>query len=208
MSDAPLARPRPTVFAVWLIVAGVIGWWAAFSLTIEKFDKLANPDATASCDFSILYQCSANLGSWQGSVFGFPNPLIGLACWVAPIVVGVAVLSGARFARWFWVLFWAGFLFAFCFVCWLIGQSIFAPNLHTLCPWCMTTWAVTIPSFYAVTLHVLRQGVLPISENARERADRLMVWVPLATFLSYVVILLLAQFELDAIPNLWRTVFG
>lgn len=206
MSDAPVTR-RPTVFAIWLIVAGAIGWWAAFSLTVEKIDKLVNPEAAASCDFSILYQCSANLGSWQGSVFGFPNPLIGLAGWVAPIVVGVALLAGARFARWFWALFWVGFLFAFCFVCWLISQSIYASNLHTLCPWCMVTWAVTIPSFYAVTLHVLRVGVLPISERARERAERLLVWVPLAAFLSYVVILLLAQFELDAIPNLWQTIF-
>ncbi len=207
MSDAPVAR-RPLVFAIWLIVAGLVGELAAFSLTIEKIDKLINPDAAASCDFSILYQCSANLESWQGSVFGFPNPLIGLICWAAPIVVGVALLAGARFARWFWALFWVGFLFAFGFVCWLISQSIYAQNLHTLCPWCMATWSVTIPSFYAVTLHMLREGVLPISARARHIADRLMVWVPLATFLSYVVILLLAQFELNAIPNLWKTIFG
>lgn len=197
---------RSPAFAVWLIVAGVIGWWAAFSLTMEKFEKALDPGAAAGCDFSILYQCSANLQSWQGSVFGFPNPIIGLACWIAPIVVGVATLAGARFARWFWVLFWGGFLFAFGFVAWLISQSIY--ELGTLCPWCMVTWSVTIPSLYAVTLHLLRIGVLPISERARERADGLMAWVPLAAFLSYVLVLLLAQFQLDAIPNLWHSLFG
>lgn len=205
MSDVSDGRRSP-VLAIWLIIAGAIGWWAAFSLTLEKFDKLVNPDQAASCDFSILYQCSANLGSWQGSVFGFPNPLLGLACWVAPIVVGAALLAGARFARWFWVLFWCGFLFAFCFVCWLISQSIY--DLHTLCPWCMVTWSVTIPSFYVLTLHLLRIGVLPISERARERANGLMAWVPLAAFLSYAVILMMAQFELNAIPNLIQTFFG
>lgn len=205
MPEQPSAQ-RPVVLSVWLIVAGVIGWWAAFQLTLEKLHNLANPDAVASCDFSVLVQCTANLESPQGSAFGFPNPIIGLTCWMAPIVVGVAMLAGARFAKWFWALFWLGFLFAFSFVCWLISQSIFV--LGTLCPWCMVTWAVTIPSFYLVTLHALRIGVVPIPARGREIADRLMAWVPLMAIVSYAVILLLAQVRLDAIPNIWQTLFG
>ena len=75
------------------------------------------------------------------------------------VVVGVAILAGARFARWFWWLFAARVTLAFVFVLWLISQSIFV--LGTLCPWCMVTWVVTIPTFYAVTLHVLRTGIVP-----------------------------------------------
>ena len=175
---------------------------------MEKFEALADPDAIASCDFSPLVQCSANLDSWQGSVFGFPNPLLGLAGWIAPIVVGMAILARARFARWFWWAFWAGIAFAFGFVVWLIGQSIYAPNLHTLCPWCMATWAVTIPTFYAVSLHLLRAGLVPATTAVRRAADRLMSWVPLAAIVSYAIILLLAQLELNAIVNIWQTLFG
>ncbi|WP_438352833.1 vitamin K epoxide reductase family protein [Microbacterium sp. CJ88] len=200
MPSSP-SHTRPTVLAVWLVIAGVIGWSAAFALTLEKLHALANPGAGASCDFSVLVQCSANLESAQGSVFGFPNPLIGLGAWTAPIVVGMAILAGARFARWFWVLFWAGMLFAFCFVCWLIGQSIFV--LGTLCPWCMVTWAVTIPTFYAVTLHLLRSGVVPALAGLRSAANRLMAWVPLLAILSYAVIVLLAQVRLDALTNIF-----
>ena len=200
MPDALTDRRSP-VLAVWLIIAGAIGWWAAFSLPVEKFEKLSNPGSAASCDFSVLVQCSANLDSWQGSVFGFPNPLLGLACWVAPIVVGVAMLAGARFARWFWLLFWAGFAFAMGFVVWLISQSIF--SLGTLCPWCLVTWAVTIPSFFAVTLHVLRIGAVPVSQRVRDIADTLMSWVPLMTFLAYVVIAIIAQVRLDVLGSLF-----
>ena len=200
------SHARPTGLAVWLVVAGVIGWWAAFSLTLEKLHALANPDAIASCDFSVLVQCSANLDSWQGSVFGFPNPILGLTGWMAPIVVGMAILARARFARWFWWCFWAGIAFAFGFVVWLIGQSIY--DLHTLCPWCMVTWSVTIPTFYAVTLHLLRAGLFPASAGVRRVADRLMAWVPLAAILSYAIILLLAQLEMNAIVNVWQTLFG
>lgn len=194
-------RSRPLALAVWLVIAGAIGWWAAFSLTTEKFHLLENPGSTASCDFSPLVQCGANLDSWQGSVFGFPNPILGLTGWVAPIVVGAAILAGARFARWFWVLFLLGMTFAFGFVIWLIGQSIYV--LGTLCPWCMVTWVVTIPSFYAVLLHTLRIGALPVPAGVRRAADALMGWLPLLAVVSYAVIAVLAQLRLDVLDALF-----
>lgn len=197
----PQTHTRPVALAVWLVFAGVVGWSAAFALTLDKLHALANPGAGASCDFSVLVQCTANLNSWQGSVFGFPNPLIGLGAWIAPIVVGMAILAGARFARWFWWLFWGGMLFAFCFVIWLISQSVYA--LGTLCPWCMVTWSVTIPSFYAVSVHLLRSGMVPVPAGVRAVAGRLMSWVPLMAILSYAVIALLAQLRLDALTNIF-----
>ena len=196
-----VTRTRPTALAVWLIVAGLIGWWAAFSLTMERLHLLADPDALLGCNFSPLVQCSKNLESWQGSLLGFPNPILGLTGWMAPIVVGVAILAGARFARWFWWLFEAGVALAFVFVIWLIGQSIFV--LGTLCPWCMVTWVVTIPTFYAVTLHVLRTGIIPAPRGIRNGADRLMSWVPLLAVVSYAIIAILAQLRLDVLGSLF-----
>lgn len=198
---ARLTHTRPTVMAVWLMIAGAVGWWAAFSLTVEKFHLLADPDAIASCDFGFLVQCSANLESPQGSVFGFPNPILGLTGWVAPIVVGAAILAGARFARWFWWLFAAGITFAFGFVIWLISQSIYV--LGTLCPWCMVTWAVTIPTFYVVLIHLLRSGNLPVPAGVRRFAETLMGWVPVLTVTSYAVIAVLAQLRLDVLGEVF-----
>lgn len=197
MSDTVTPR-RPVAVAIWLVFAGIVGWWAAFSLTMERFAQLKNPGEAASCDFSVLVQCSANLQSPQGSVFGFPNPIIGLTAWMAPVAVGMALLAGARFARWFWALFWLGFAFAITFVIWLISQSIFV--LATLCPWCMVTWSVVIPSFFVVTLHVLREGVIP-APRVRHVAERLMPWVPLMTLAAFVVIAVIAQARLNVLAQ-------
>lgn len=182
------------------MIAGVVGWIAAFVLTTERLHLLQNPAESASCDFNLVVQCGANLASSQGAVFGFPNPLLGVAGWVAPIVVGAAILAGARFARWFWILFWAGLTFAFGFILWLISQSIFV--LGTLCPWCMVTWIVTIPTFYAVTLHLLRARIVPAPARVRTFAGTLMGWIPLMAVLSYVVIAVIAQVRLDWISFL------
>lgn len=192
---------RPVGLAIWLIIAGVIGWYAAFALTTERIHLLQDPTAQASCDFSVLVQCTANLGSWQGSVFGFPNPILGLTGWMAPIVVGAAILAGARFARWFWITFWVGVAFAMAFVIWLISQSIF--SLGTLCPWCMVTWSVTIPTFYALTLELLRNGSVTRSEKVQTVAASLTRWVPLMAILSYAIIILLAQIRLDALTSIF-----
>ncbi len=190
-------HPRPTALALWYIAASLIGWWAAFQLTLEKFHVLQNPDAELSCDISILVQCKANLEAWQGSVFGFPNPLIGITGWIAPLVVGAALLAGARFARWFWALFGVGMLGAFVFVCWLISQSIFV--LGTLCPWCMVTWLVTIPTFFVTVLHLLRNGTISSSAKAKRIGRDLIGWTPVFTVAAYAIIALLAQLRLDVI---------
>lgn len=187
----------PRVLAVFLILAGVIGEIAAFALTLEKLHTLTDPGEALSCDFSVLVQCGANLESWQGSVFGFPNPLLGLAGWAAPIAVGVSILAGARFARWFWALFNLGLAGAMALVIWLIGQSIFV--LGTLCPWCMVTWAVTIPAFLAVTLYNGSTGTLSRSPGVRRVSLALYGWLVPLTVGCYLVIAVIAQIRLDVL---------
>jgi uncharacterized membrane protein len=190
----------PRVLAVFLILAGVIGEIAAFALTIEKIHTLTAPGETLSCDFSVVVQCGANLQSWQGSVFGFPNPLLGIAGWAAPIAVGVSILAGARFARWYWVLFNLGLAGAFVFVIWLISQSIFV--LGTLCPWCMVTWSVTIPAFLAVTLFNVSTRNMPAPAGVRRAAGALYGWLVPLTVLCYLVVAVIAQLRLDVLQTL------
>lgn len=192
--------PIEWLFGSWLIVAGAIGELAAFVLTLEKLASLADPDHTAACDINRLVQCSANLGSWQGEVFGFPNPIVGLLGWMAPIVVGFALLAGARFARWFWMLFNLGMAGALTFVIWLISQSIF--ELGTLCPWCLVTWSVTIPTFFAVTFRNLAAGVFGGDAPVRRLGATLQTWIVPITLLCFGVIVLIAQLELDVFTRL------
>ena len=196
----PADQKRPIALAIFLIVVGLIGWIAAFALTVEKFALLTDPQESLGCDFSVLVQCSANLNSVQGSLFGFPNPIIGLGAWIAPIVVGAALLAGARFDRWFWMTFNVGVALALVFVIWLISQSIFV--LGTLCPWCMVTWSVTIPLFWVLTLRNLSFGVFGGGQGLRSASASLYRWTPTLTFASYLVIAVLAQVRLDVINHI------
>jgi uncharacterized membrane protein len=198
MSDVSDEARRPWALAIFLIVVGVLGWWAAFSLTLDKFTVLENPGADLDCNISVLVQCGVNLNAPQGSAFGFPNPLLGLGGFVAPIAVGVGLLAGARFARWFWIAFNVGIAGALAFVIWLIGQSIYV--LGTLCPWCMLVWTVTIPLFWVVTLRNARDGAF--GNGLARVGTALLPWVVPITVVCYLVIALLAQVQLDVIRSL------
>lgn len=184
-------RTRHIGYGIWLIFASVVGWWAAFQLTIDKIATAANPQTSLSCNISIFLQCGKNLESWQGSVFGFPNPIIGVTGWMAVLVMGVAVLAGVRFPRWFWGLFGLGILFSFVFILWLAGQSFFA--LHTLCIWCGVTYLVVVPTFLTTVVELGRNGTFSKRTSVQHAFGRLMAWTPLASIVVFALFVAAAQ---------------
>ena len=197
---APYKRPTP--LALLLVVGGLLGFLAAFELTLDKFQALEHPASVhhLNCDVSVIVQCSLNLGSAQGSAFGFPNPVIGLAGYFTVLVVGMAILAGAQFARWFWLVFNFGLTFAIAFVIWLMSQSIFI--LGTLCPWCMVVWVVTIPTFLSVTLYNFSTGAIPSNARFQKFATATRTWIPLITLVCYLTVAVIAQLRLDVLHHL------
>ena len=193
-----MPREAPsTALGVFLVVASVSGFFAAFRLVVEKVGTFTNPDVAPTCNVSVLVQCGKNLGSPQGSIFGFPNPLIGVGGWIAVLMVGIMILARLRFARWFWTALNVGMLGALAFIIWLIAQSIF--DLHTLCPWCMATWSVVIPTFWLVTLYNLKEGHIPLPSGAVRVARVAYTYVPLITLICYLAVFLIAQVRLDVV---------
>ena len=199
MSSAVPDR-RPWVLAVALVVLGIVGFLAAFQLTLDKIAVLENPDAQLSCNFSVLIGCSKNLASPEGMIFGFPNPLLGIAGWTATIAVGAGILSGARYGRLLWLMFNLGVLGALVLAIYLITASVTV--LNVLCPWCMVTWAAVIPTFWLVTLHTLRAGILPVPDRARRFSASAYTWIPLITLVCYAIVAIIAQVQLDWLNRL------
>ncbi|MBC7763332.1 MAG: vitamin K epoxide reductase family protein [Candidatus Saccharibacteria bacterium] len=191
---------RPLELGIFLAVASVAGFFAAFRLTIDKVGTFTTPNIAPSCNISVLVQCGTNLKSWQGSLFGFPNPLLGVGGWMALLVIATLIISGVSFARWFWIAINVGVTLALAFVIWLVYTSIF--ELHTLCPWCMATWSVVIPSFWLVTFYNLKTGHIPVPASIRRIAAAAYSYVPLITLLSYVIVAIIAQLRLDLINHL------
>lgn len=198
MTSAPVTapqRPRPVAFAVLTIVLGAIGWFGSFELINEYVKTLRQPGYVPNCAVSALVTCGPNMGSWQGSVFGFSNTLLGVAGFVAPIAVGVAILAYARFAPWFWVLYQVGLLGGFILVCWLQYHSIFM--IGTLCPWCMVVWTAMIPLWWTGLVRPYATGDIPLGQHGQRFARAAYGWVWVIVVVNLLVVAAVAQVQLD-----------
>ena len=199
MHDSAAEPVSYGTLGVVLSVGGVLGMWASFALLMDDFALLNDPGADLLCTIDATVQCGKNILSWQGQVFGFPNPVLGLMMFPAPLVVGTGLLAGARFATWFWWLFNAGLLFGTGFVFWLAFESIF--SLNTLCLWCSLVYLVTIPMFVAVTTTNLAAG------RAGSRMQRvglvLTPWTVLISILAEMFIFGAAQLHLNILDSLF-----
>src|ERR1700759_5598643 len=87
-----------------LLIGGIIGYACAFIIMYDKVKLADDPNFVPSCSLNPVLSCGTVMKSWQANVFGFPNPFIGLGTFPAVAVVGAAILAGARFKRWFWLL--------------------------------------------------------------------------------------------------------
>ena len=201
--DTAVGAPRSV--GVALLITGLFGLLAAFELTLEKIALLRDPNYVPQCDFSVLVSCNVNLRSWQGELFGFPNPLIGLIAWSVIITTAVIIVAGTALPRWYWLGLLAGLTLGLAFVVFLVYTSIF--ELGTLCPWCMATWAALIPTFWIVLLHNARMGNLGGSGRFQASADRVFAWIPMLTVLSYLLIIVIAQLRIDAVTRIIYDLF-
>ena len=158
-------RTGETVFRerrpfIWtLLVTAVVGWIASAILVIERLHVYADASYITSCDINPWVSCGTVFQTWQASLFGFPNPLIGIVAFAVVITTAMGLLAGARFARWYWIGLQIGVTLGMVFVVWLWSQALF--DIYVLCIYCIVVWTAMIPMFIFTTIRNLTAGVIP-----------------------------------------------
>lgn len=177
-----------------LLVGGTVGLIAAFVLVLEKIALLRDSEYVPTCSINPVLNCGSIMQTSQAEVFGFPNPLIGVASFPVLMATGAALLAGAALKRWYWWGLQVGVTFGVGFVVWLIFQSLY--RIGALCPYCMVVWAVVIPTFWYVTVHNLGSGVFGarIARSAAVRRTRDAQILVLTLVVLLVVGLILQRF--------------
>lgn len=172
----------PRILPYILIGAGIVGLISSFVLTYDKMELLKDPNFIPNCNLNPVLSCGSVMHTAQSSAFGFPNPWLGLSAFAVVLTIGVSLLAGATFKRWFWVAFEAGMVLALVFAGWLLFESIY--RIGALCPYCLAVDAVLIISFWYLTLHMLQAGyirlparVAPAAAFARRHHAEVLVVV-------------------------------
>ncbi|GAA1944999.1 vitamin K epoxide reductase family protein [Kitasatospora viridis] len=197
----PAERAAPGRAYGWLlVVAGAIGLAASAVLTVDKIRLLENPGYVPSCNINPIISCGSVMRTWQASVFGFPNSLLGLVGFAVVVASGAGLLAGAAARRWYWLGMQLGTLFGVVLVHWLMGQTLY--TIGAVCPYCMVVWAVTILLFWYTTLANLRSGAIPVPARLRVVVREVARYHWVVPVLWYTVIALLV---LNRFWYYWRT---
>jgi Predicted membrane protein len=109
----------PNALPYILIVSAIVGLFGAFSLSYDQIKIIQNPNYKPICDLNPIVSCGNVMQSKEGSALGIPNPYIGLATFGSLLTIGVAILAGATFKRWFWIGLEFGTILGIGFVHWL-----------------------------------------------------------------------------------------
>lgn len=141
-----------------LTVGGALGALSAATLLIEKINSLADSAYIPTCSINPVLSCGSVMSSEQAEVFGFPNPMIGVAAFPVVTTLGVLLIAGVRPPAWIWRGLQLGVTLGIVFVHWLIWQSLY--EIGALCPYCMAVWAVMIAVFWYTTLYNVTAGHL------------------------------------------------
>jgi len=188
-ADPSADRPAdtvPTLSAVWVLIAGVVGLAAAFTLTIEKIKLLENPAYVPSCSINPVLSCGSVMVTPQAAAFGFPNPLIGIVAFSVVVVSGVLAIAKVPLPRWYWAGLAVGTTLGVVFIHWLIYQSLY--TIGALCPYCMVVWTVTIP-----LLVVVASIAVPPTSGV-VRALHQWRWSLVALWFTGLILLILVRF--------------
>lgn len=158
-----LRRSKP--FGLFLVLTGAVAWIASGILVLERLALYKNPDYVTSCDFNPWVSCGTVMKSAQASLLGFPNPFLGIVGFGIVITIGMALLAGARFARWYWLGLQAGISLALVFCIWLWSQALY--SINALCLYCMVVWAMAIPLFMFTTARNIAHGAIPAPSGVK-----------------------------------------
>jgi uncharacterized membrane protein len=169
-----------------LVICGLIGLVAAIELIIQKISVLSDPDFVPNCDINPVLSCGSVINTEQASLFGFPNPVLGVIGFTVVIMFGALLFAGLELPRSMWLGLNIGALAGMAFVVWLVIQSLYV--IGALCPWCMVVWAITIPIFWQVTTDNLASGRLSLGKSLSEIIVALK-WILVAA--SYLIIMAL-----------------
>ncbi|MFI0927256.1 vitamin K epoxide reductase family protein [Streptomyces sp. NPDC021012] len=177
-------------FSWLLVITGAAGLLAAWVITIDKFKLLEDPNFTPGCSLNPIVSCGNIMKSEQASAFGFPNPMLGLVTYAMVIAIGVGLLAGARYRRWYWLGLNAGTLFGVGFCTWLMYQSLYV--IGSLCLWCCLAWVATIVMFWYVTSHNVRLGVIPAPGGLKTFFDE-FTWILPVLHIGIIGMLILTR---------------
>lgn len=152
--------------ALVMLVAGLIGLFTSFVLSIEAWMLARDSGAAFGCDVSQVVSCGLVARSWQAELLGFPNAFLGIFFESVVLTVSVALTAGLVVPRWFIRGVLVLYTIALGFSLWLFLESYFV--IHALCPWCLLITTTSVIVWSGLARIAIRDQHVPAPVGMRQ----------------------------------------
>lgn len=179
-----------------MLTFGITGLIASFTLAVEEFALLKDPNTVLSCSFNLVLNCATVMKTWQASVFGFPNMFIGLMGFPMVIMIALLGLSKVKFPRWFLIGAEIGYVVFTLFAYWLFFSSVYV--IQVLCPWCLVvTFSMTMLTA-TITHYNLQQNTFGFKKSTQKAIEQFLAKdydkLVVAAWIVFLIALVFAKF--------------
>ena len=177
-----------------MLVGSLLSLLASFVLSVESIEIAKNPNAELSCSVNIILNCATVAAHPTSTMFGFPNPFLGLMAEPVVMTVAIAGLAGVAFPRRFMFVAQIFYTLGFVFALYLLYLSMFV--IQALCPWCLLVTLTTTLVWFSITRYNIRENNLYLPKKWQKAAhkfiekdyDRLTLGILVAVLIAGVFI--------------------
>jgi uncharacterized membrane protein len=143
-------------------VASAVGIVSGSITIMDKIALLKDPAAGSFCDISSTVGCTPVLLSWQSSVLGPPNALLGVIMFAVLGTGGLVVATGGRLVRGLTTGLLGLAVFFAAFLTWYMYEVAY--SIGSLCPFCTVCAAGCLATLVGVNRLAAANG-LPLAQR-------------------------------------------
>jgi uncharacterized membrane protein len=146
-----------------VLICGLLGSYAAFSLILSKIQIYKNPSYVPPCNVNVWLDCGRVMRTKWSELFGFPNMIIGLMTYPLAFLSGLAMITNEKnskfLSRFFVLVSGMGMLMNITLL------YISAYLISALCPWCILAGVATSNVFFATLNYSINNNSISLGKK-------------------------------------------
>lgn len=171
-----------------LLIFSITGFWAAFTISYEKFMMLTNPLYTPGCSINIWIDCGKVMNSQYAAMFGFPNSWLGLMGWPMAWITVLYLFTHEKLSKIFMLIAMTVTIPAV--IISYIWTYIAFFEIGAICPWCILSCvSATLACATLIDINRKQEFIRFPIKSFNAWGISLALWFGLWLFLLYIVIL-------------------
>ena len=177
---------KKNYWAYLVILGGMMGTYAAFSLLLGRIEYYKNPNYVPPCSINIWLDCGIVMKSKWATLFGFPNTIIGLITYPSAILTGFMMLLNPKNNS--KLMNVCLFISSLGLIMNIFLLYISSYIIASLCPWCVLAGVATSNIFFSILFYNITNDHLVLKNSPKYKAMLKGNWDIIPVIVYYIVV--------------------